>query len=61
MCPKPRTTHTHGLRDVYYSTWRVRIGSLTYNNYELLLHGLSYGITDSVQASVTVLSPKYQT
>ena len=32
-------------------------GSLTYNNYELLLHGISYGITDRVQASVTVLSP----
>ena len=32
-------------------------GSVTYNNYELLLHGLSYGITDNVQASVTVLSP----
>jgi hypothetical protein len=32
-------------------------GSITYNNYELLLHGLTYGITDHVQASVTVLSP----
>ena len=32
-------------------------GSVTYNNYELLLHGVSYGITDRVQASVTVLSP----
>jgi hypothetical protein len=32
-------------------------GSLTYNNYELLLHGITYGITDRVQASVTVLSP----
>ena len=32
-------------------------GSLTYNNYELLLHGVTYGITDRVQASVTVLSP----
>jgi hypothetical protein len=32
-------------------------GSFTYNNYELLLHGLTYGITDRVQASVTVLSP----
>ena len=32
-------------------------GSITYNNYELLLHGVSYGITDRVQASVTVLSP----
>jgi hypothetical protein len=32
-------------------------GSLTYNNYELVLHGLTYGITDNVQASVTVLSP----
>ena len=31
--------------------------SLTYNNYELLLHGLSYGITDRLQASVTVLAP----
>jgi hypothetical protein len=32
-------------------------GSITYNNYELLLHGITYGITDRVQASVTVLSP----
>jgi hypothetical protein len=32
-------------------------GSLTYNNYELLLHGFTYGITDNVQATVTVLSP----
>jgi hypothetical protein len=32
-------------------------GSVTYNNYELLLHGVSLGITDRVQASVTVLSP----
>ncbi len=32
-------------------------GSLTYNNYELLLHGLTYGVTDRLQASVTVLSP----
>jgi len=32
-------------------------GSLTYNNYELLLHGLTYGITDHVQTSLTVLSP----
>jgi hypothetical protein len=32
-------------------------GSITYNNYELLLHGVTYGITDRVQASVTVLSP----
>jgi hypothetical protein len=32
-------------------------GSVTYNNYELLLHGLTFGITDNVQASVTVLSP----
>jgi hypothetical protein len=32
-------------------------GSLTYNNYELLLHGLTYGITDRVQLSVTALSP----
>jgi hypothetical protein len=35
-------------------------GSVTYNNYELLLHGLSFGITDNVQASVTVLSPIVQ-
>ncbi|HEY7372125.1 MAG TPA: hypothetical protein VIF57_08210 [Polyangia bacterium] len=35
-------------------------GSVTYNNYELLLHGVSYGITDRVQASVTVLSPIVQ-
>jgi hypothetical protein len=32
-------------------------GSVTYNNYELLLHGVSVGITDRVQGSVTVLSP----
>lgn len=32
-------------------------GSITYNNYELLLHGVTYGITDRVQASVTALSP----
>ncbi|HXU04131.1 MAG TPA: hypothetical protein VN903_24390 [Polyangia bacterium] len=32
-------------------------GSITYNNYELLLHGVTYGITDRVQGSVTVLSP----
>jgi len=32
-------------------------GSVTYNNYELLLHGITYGVTDRVQASVTVLSP----
>lgn len=32
-------------------------GSLTYNNYELLLHGLTYGITDRVQVSATVLAP----
>lgn len=31
--------------------------SATYNNYELLLHGLTYGITDRVQTTVTVLSP----
>ena len=35
-------------------------GSVTYNNYELLLHGVSYGITDNVQASITVLSPIVQ-
>jgi hypothetical protein len=32
-------------------------GTLTYNNYELLLHGLSYGVTDRVQVTATVLSP----
>lgn len=32
-------------------------GSITYNNYELLLHGLTYGVTDRVQVSATVLSP----
>ena len=32
-------------------------GSVTYNNYELLLHGVTVGITDRVQGSVTVLSP----
>jgi hypothetical protein len=32
-------------------------GTLTYNNYELFLHGFTYGLTDNVQTSVTVLSP----
>jgi hypothetical protein len=32
-------------------------GSVTYNNYELLLHGVTYGITDRVQATLTALSP----
>ena len=32
-------------------------GSVTYNNYELLLHGITYGVTDRVQVSATVLSP----
>jgi hypothetical protein len=32
-------------------------GSLTYNNYELVLHGLTYGISDNVQLSATALSP----
>src|SRR5581483_1988102 len=32
-------------------------GSVTYNNYELLLHGVTYGITDDVQATLTVLPP----
>jgi hypothetical protein len=32
-------------------------GSVTYNNYELLLHGVTYGISDTVQATVTVLPP----
>lgn len=32
-------------------------GSLTYNNYELLLHGLTYGLTDRLQVSATVLAP----
>ena len=32
-------------------------GSVTYNNYELLLHGVSIGVTDRVQVSVTALSP----
>lgn len=32
-------------------------GSLTYNNYELVLHGLTYGITDHLQTSVTVMAP----
>ncbi len=31
--------------------------SLTYSNYELLMHGLTYGITDNVQTSLTVLAP----
>jgi hypothetical protein len=32
-------------------------GTLTYNNYELILHGVSYGLTDRVQLTATVLSP----
>ena len=32
-------------------------GSLTYNNYELLLHGITYGVTDRLQTSLTVLPP----
>jgi hypothetical protein len=32
-------------------------GSLTYNNYELLLHGVTYGLTDNVQVSATVVAP----
>jgi hypothetical protein len=32
-------------------------GSLTYSNYELGLHGLTYGFTDRFQGSVTVLPP----
>ena len=32
-------------------------GSVTYNNYELLLHGVTYGLTDNVQTTITVLSP----
>lgn len=32
-------------------------GSITYNNYELLLHGVSYGVTDRIQLSATVLAP----
>jgi hypothetical protein len=32
-------------------------GSVTYNNYELLLHGVTYGVTDQVQATLTVLPP----
>jgi hypothetical protein len=32
-------------------------GSATYNNYELLLHGFTYGVTDHLQATLTVLAP----
>jgi hypothetical protein len=32
-------------------------GSVTYNNYELLLHGITYGLTDRLQLSATVLAP----
>jgi hypothetical protein len=32
-------------------------GSATYNNYELFLHGFTYGVTDRVQTSLTVLAP----
>src|SRR6185503_6351501 len=30
-------------------------GKLTYNNYELLIHGLTYGLTERLQVSVTAL------
>jgi hypothetical protein len=36
-------------------------GSATYNNYELLLHGFTYGITDRVQLTATVLAPIAET
>ena len=32
-------------------------GTITYNNYELLLHGITYGLTDRVQLSAMVLAP----
>jgi hypothetical protein len=32
-------------------------GSMVYNNYELLLHGFTYAISDRMQTTVTVLSP----
>jgi hypothetical protein len=32
-------------------------GTITYNNYELLLHGFTYGVTDNLQTTLTVLSP----
>jgi hypothetical protein len=32
-------------------------GTITYNNYELILHGVTYGVTDNVQTTLTVLSP----
>src|SRR5262249_47559190 len=32
-------------------------GTMSYNNYELLFHGLTYGFTNDVQASLTVLLP----
>jgi hypothetical protein len=32
-------------------------GSLTYSNYELALHGLTYGFTDRLQGSLTILPP----
>jgi hypothetical protein len=32
-------------------------GSITYNNYELLLHGVTFGVTDRIQVSATVLAP----
>jgi hypothetical protein len=32
-------------------------GTLTYNNYEVVLHGLTYGVTDRVQVSATVFTP----
>jgi hypothetical protein len=32
-------------------------GSLTYNNYMLLLHGITYALTDRLQVSATMLPP----
>jgi hypothetical protein len=34
-------------------------GSGTYNNYELLLHGFTYGVTDHVQLTLTLLPPMF--
>ena len=32
-------------------------GSLTYDNYELAMHGLTYGIANRLQASLTIVTP----
>ena len=38
---------------------RQPAGSVTYNNYELLFHGLTYAPTDRVQVSLTAAGRDY--